>query len=376
MKENYELSVSNPESVMLVKEINVKYKFIRRLLAISTNIKLTDIVSWSKDGKAFEIKDIKGFVEEVLPKYYKHNNLSNFIRQLNMYSFKKIKDPLDKDNVKLIYFNPLFIRDHPELINKIDRQKLKGTKEIDKDKNPLGSTITSQLTHNHSGQESSISINFDKLDDLKSKVLSLEKQINLIDSKNMGLSEKISLSSAMIEDSNSYIQKLEKSLLLLYSILKKQKALEDTKSNSQLSKINKQISSFKNRARFDQDEILQTNKKLNNLGRSDIQKFLSVKRNYDSSNCKELESIKSNSSQKIPEFVDKLLNIIEPDQNLAYLLYENSLEANFTQCTDINSFIGLNLINDQPDQRFGNFHQESFNDVRNAFSKVHDSYFD
>ena len=31
------------------------------------------------------------FVTAVLPKFYKHNNLASFIRQLNMHNFHKVK---------------------------------------------------------------------------------------------------------------------------------------------------------------------------------------------------------------------------------------------------------------------------------------------
>ena len=48
-----------------------------------------DGLQWSESGDHLLIKDISFLTNETLPKYFKHNNLSSFIRQLNMYDFRK-----------------------------------------------------------------------------------------------------------------------------------------------------------------------------------------------------------------------------------------------------------------------------------------------
>lgn len=43
------------------------------------------IVSWNEDGNTFVVWKPPEFARDVLPNYFKHRNLSSFVRQLNTY---------------------------------------------------------------------------------------------------------------------------------------------------------------------------------------------------------------------------------------------------------------------------------------------------
>ena len=63
--------------------------FLSKLYEILNEISYKDIISWNIEGNGILIKNICSLCKIILPKYYKHNNYSSFIRQLNIYGFHK-----------------------------------------------------------------------------------------------------------------------------------------------------------------------------------------------------------------------------------------------------------------------------------------------
>uniref|UniRef100_A0A8C8RNS6 HSF-type DNA-binding domain-containing protein n=1 Tax=Pelusios castaneus TaxID=367368 RepID=A0A8C8RNS6_9SAUR len=64
--------------------------FLAKLWALVEDPSSDDVICWGQNGQSFCILNEQRFAKELLPKYFKHNNICSFIRQLNMYGFRKV----------------------------------------------------------------------------------------------------------------------------------------------------------------------------------------------------------------------------------------------------------------------------------------------
>ncbi|XP_026732066.1 heat shock factor protein isoform X2 [Trichoplusia ni] len=100
--------------------------FLGKLWKMVNDTETNHLISWSPSGKTFVIKNQADIARELLPLYYKHNNMASFIRQLNMYGFHKITSVengglrYEKDEIE--FSHPCFMKGHAYLLEHIKRK--------------------------------------------------------------------------------------------------------------------------------------------------------------------------------------------------------------------------------------------------------------
>lgn len=59
--------------------------FLTKVYDMVEDKSMDDIICWSRGGQSFVVLDPQAFSTNLLPRYFKHNNFSSFVRQLNTY---------------------------------------------------------------------------------------------------------------------------------------------------------------------------------------------------------------------------------------------------------------------------------------------------
>ncbi|XP_047399991.1 heat shock factor protein 1 isoform X2 [Sciurus carolinensis] len=101
--------------------------FLTKLWTLVSDPDTDALICWSPSGNSFHVFDQGQFAKEVLPKYFKHNNMASFVRQLNMYGFRKVVHieqgglvKPERDDTE--FQHPCFLRGQEQLLENIKRK--------------------------------------------------------------------------------------------------------------------------------------------------------------------------------------------------------------------------------------------------------------
>ncbi|KAK6923034.1 Heat shock factor (HSF)-type, DNA-binding [Dillenia turbinata] len=100
---------------------SVPAPFLTKTYQLVDDPSTDDIISWNESGSTFVVWKTAEFAKDLLPNYFKHNNFSSFVRQLNTYGFRKTVPD------KWEFANDYFKRGEKDLLSEIRRRKTAST---------------------------------------------------------------------------------------------------------------------------------------------------------------------------------------------------------------------------------------------------------
>ncbi|EJD53312.1 hypothetical protein AURDEDRAFT_157884 [Auricularia subglabra TFB-10046 SS5] len=122
------LAVARPYQPTAVKRQGGIPQFLDKLYHMVEDPN-TDLIKWSDSGDSFVVTDQERFSKEILGRWFKHQNFGSFVRQLNLYGFRKVphlqQGALHSDTSQepLCFENVNFHRGQPDLLHLISRKK-------------------------------------------------------------------------------------------------------------------------------------------------------------------------------------------------------------------------------------------------------------
>ena len=100
--------------------------FLFKLWKVLEAAEYSKYISWSKNGNSFIIFDQNLFSQVVLPKFFKHSHFTSFVRQLNMYGFRKLTNLtlsyVQPGQEPMEFHHPQFIQGHAEMLGFVKRK--------------------------------------------------------------------------------------------------------------------------------------------------------------------------------------------------------------------------------------------------------------
>ncbi|XP_026452453.1 heat stress transcription factor B-4-like [Papaver somniferum] len=122
-------------STTSLSQKSVPAPFLTKTYELVDDPSTDHVISWAEDNTTFVVWRPPEFARDLLPNFFKHNNFSSFVRQLNTYGFRKIVPD------RWEFGNEFFRKGEKHLLCEIHRRK----------------TIT--ISHHHHQQNGQVSMN-------------------------------------------------------------------------------------------------------------------------------------------------------------------------------------------------------------------------
>ncbi|KAI7899075.1 HSF-type DNA-binding-domain-containing protein [Cokeromyces recurvatus] len=181
--------------------------FVHKLYNMVVDKQYQHLIAWTYTGTSFIVCNITEFSRDVLPKHFKHNNFSSFVRQLNMYGFHKVnKSPRGHrtlaENQIWEFSHPKFLRNRPDLLDEIKRKALESD-SVRRD----NTDITSHLTMMQMSQS-----------DMMQQISHLQSNLSQVMNELSETKKKQQLQQQMIKDMIDFMTKQYGSTLPLQTL--------------------------------------------------------------------------------------------------------------------------------------------------------------
>lgn len=85
VENNGETTTTTVATPTLESQRSIPTPFLTKTYNLVDDKSIDDVISWNEDGSTFIVWNPTVFASNLLPKYFKHNNFSSFVRQLNTY---------------------------------------------------------------------------------------------------------------------------------------------------------------------------------------------------------------------------------------------------------------------------------------------------
>ena len=285
--------------------------FLLKLYQILENESYKNIIHRTEDGKYFIISNLHDFTEQILPHYYKHNNYSSFIRQLNMYDFHKKKSGQNEH----VFHHENFIRNRKDLLKLIKRKSKKENIPMNNQNNLIQLYNSNKYNKNNILDWKNNAINLEKHPLSIDDDINLNNSIHSLFSNNKNAQNKYlpqsSIFTTNINNNNinneNYNKKLTDDILNNYKMENNEKKMKITKTNLQnlLTSLTHTIDND-----IEKEKLLEA--KIENLSKQNEE--------FMSQNKKILQEIisKKEYNQKLETVIRFIFEFLKPKSNNKY----------------------------------------------------------